>query len=116
MRKGITIRTIMLISVGVFVVGILIYMVYKYASGSMISEADCNARITEACTVCKGVNWKKWPSTDCSVDPTWCEVNKKFFEMIWKCAAEYPKFSAFSGVGPAGCEDMKDPCKMLGVE
>jgi hypothetical protein len=115
-KKGIAIQTILLVSIGVLVAGIVVYLVYKYASGSVISEAECNARITEACIVCKSNNWSIWPSTNPTIDPENWKVNENFYRVIWKCASEHPKFSHFSGVGPGGCQDMKKPCKMFGIE
>ena len=51
-NKGIAVRTILLLVVGVLVAGILVYMVYSYFGGSALSESDCKARLISWCTTC----------------------------------------------------------------
>jgi hypothetical protein len=50
--KGIAIQTILLLLVGVLVVGILVYMVYRYTAGKTLSAYDCKALFVGWCTNC----------------------------------------------------------------
>ncbi len=104
MKKGIAIRTILLLVLGILVAGIVIFLVYKYASGSIISETECNARLTEICLTCKNAGWGGWPSR---------ENDPAFFSIIDTCA-NYTKFSSFGGSN--NCGDLQNPCKMFGVQ
>ncbi len=52
MNKGIAIRTILLLLIGVLVTAILVYYVYVYFSGSALSREECRARAVSWCTSC----------------------------------------------------------------
>ena len=55
--KGIAIRTILLLLIGVLVVGIVVYMVYRYFVKTPLSEQECRARMVSWCTSCAVANW-----------------------------------------------------------
>ncbi len=58
MSKGIAIRTILLLLVGILIAGILIYFVYSYTTGSAsLSTTDCLSKVTSWCTSCMVSNW-----------------------------------------------------------
>ena len=57
MSKGIAINTILYLLLGVLVVGILVYLVYTYTTGTQLSEQQCRARIISWCTGCSVSNW-----------------------------------------------------------
>jgi len=56
MTKGIAIQTILMLLVGILVVGIIVYMVYRYFVGAPLSEQECRARAITWCTGCKNSN------------------------------------------------------------
>jgi hypothetical protein len=63
MNKGIATETILLLLVGIIVVGILIFLVYKYVIGSPLGQAECRGMAINWCTSCK------------NFDPTWIGIN-----------------------------------------
>ncbi len=56
-KKGIAIQTILLLLVGILVVGIIVYMVYRYFVGAPLNEQECRARAITWCTGCKNAGW-----------------------------------------------------------
>lgn len=105
-NKGIAIRTILLLLIGVLVAGILIYFVYRFFSGSALSREECRAKAISWCTSCwnfmtaKGSACDDWPDIaacqggptpgqgliDCSEDyytkVEECEGNKEFCQQF----------------------------------
>jgi len=57
MNKGIATQTILLMLIGIVVVGILIYIVYRTVTGSSLSEEECRARMISACIQCKNAGF-----------------------------------------------------------
>ncbi len=57
MTKGIAIQTILMLLVGILVVGIIVYMVYRYFIGAPLNEQECRARAITWCTGCKNGGW-----------------------------------------------------------
>jgi len=57
MTKGIAVQTILMLLVGIIVVGILVYMVYRYFMGAPLSEQDCRARVIAWCNGCRVMNF-----------------------------------------------------------
>lgn len=57
MSKGIAIRTILYLLLGVIVVGILVYMVYTYTGGAQLDEQQCRSRVITWCTGCSVAGW-----------------------------------------------------------
>ena len=68
-NKGIAIHTILLLLVGVLVVGILVYLVYKSISGSTLSKYECQTHAISWCTRMRMSD--HWTST-CSCDDGTC--------------------------------------------
>ena len=106
MKKGIAIQTVLLLLIGIIVAGVVIYLVYRYANSKVISEAECNSRLTEICILCKNSGWGPWPSRPSS-----------FFNIIDNCTV-YPKFSIFKC--GAQCDDCTEinttsACKIFGI-
>lgn len=58
MSKGIAIRTILYLLLGVLVVGILIYMVYTYGTGPGLDIQDCRSQIQNWCNGCMIAGWQ----------------------------------------------------------
>jgi len=57
MTKGIAIQTILMLLVGILVVGIIVYVVYRYFVGAPLGEQECRARLTSWCSSCKVMNY-----------------------------------------------------------
>ena len=57
MSKGIAIRTILTLLLGVLVVGIVVYLVYSYTMGPQLSEQECRSRVITWCTGCSVAGW-----------------------------------------------------------
>jgi len=57
MTKGIAIQTILMLLVGILVVGIIVYMVYRYMFSPGLSQNDCRAQLVSWCTTCRTVAW-----------------------------------------------------------
>ena len=57
MTKGIAIQTILMLLVGILVVGIKVYMVYRYMFAPGLTQNDCRAQLISWCTTCKTVGW-----------------------------------------------------------
>jgi len=53
MTKGIAIQTILMLLVGILVVGIIVYMVYRYMFAPGLSQEDCRGQIVSWCDSCK---------------------------------------------------------------
>jgi len=101
MRKGIAIQTILLLLVGVLVVGILVYLVYKYTTGSNLSVQDCNGSLSAICTTCSIGGWKGSLSSDYKSTINTCN--------------DYSEFSNFP-TDPAGCGNIQTACGYLGIK
>lgn len=57
MSKGIATQTILLMLVGIIVVGILIYIVYRTVMNPSLSLQECEARLISWCMNCKNTNF-----------------------------------------------------------
>ena len=65
MSKGIAIQTILLLVVGILVVGIVVYMVYRFTTGSTLSKYECQSRVVSWCTRMRmSVHWNS--GCDCT--------------------------------------------------
>ena len=69
MSKGIAIRTILYLLVGILVVGIVVYLVYTYVIGAPIDEQRCRSMAITWCTNCKNANGGDW-TLDVGVVPS----------------------------------------------
>ena len=56
-NKGIAVDTILLLLVGIIVVGIIIFLVYKYVLGPQLGEPECKAKAISWCSNCKNAEW-----------------------------------------------------------
>jgi len=57
MIKGIAITSILLLTVGIIVSGIVIYQVYRTTTGTQLSEHECRTRMVNWCTGCWNTRW-----------------------------------------------------------
>jgi hypothetical protein len=62
MSKGIAVRTILTLIVGIVVVGLVVFLVYTYLLTPAIPEQDCRAMAISWCTTCKTVDWTSGPA------------------------------------------------------
>jgi hypothetical protein len=53
MSKGIAINTILMLLVGILVVGIVVYLVYKFMLSPGLSQTECRTQFVAWCTSCK---------------------------------------------------------------
>ena len=102
MSKGIAIDTIILLVIGIIVVGILVYLVYKYTSGSSLSLQKCSAELQVICNNCKLANWSASFPVDTKIRD--------------ECA-KYPEFSDWTGLSTCGDlnPSIASQCKKFGV-
>ena len=103
-NKGIAVRTILLLVVGVLVAGVLVYIVYRNFVASSLSESDCRARIVSWCTSCKIA----MDSEGGTCPDTWgtgCEVGPSPGDDVKNCENDYYKASI------KGCKDQKSFCQ-----
>jgi hypothetical protein len=56
MSKGIAVDTILMLLVGIVVVGLIIFLVYKFLLGPHLNEQECRASLINWCNDCKLVN------------------------------------------------------------
>jgi len=81
MRKGIAVRTILLLVIGILVAGILVYMVYRSFTGTTLSQEECRSRAISYCTLCYTSNWQseiKAGAAACTADhfgTTWSDTS-----------------------------------------
>ena len=55
--KGIAIQTVLMLLVGILVVGIVVYMVYRYIFAPPLSIQECRAQFVSWCTTCKATGF-----------------------------------------------------------
>ena len=96
--RGIAVRTILLISVGVVVVGVLSYLVYRAATTKTLSVYECKAKLMDICRMCENTGW----------DETFTLEPEPFNSVIKPCS-EYPEF--FYWADNINCGDV-DPHRM----
>ena len=107
LNKGIATRSILLMLIGLLVVVIIAYLVYRVSSSPTLTLADCRSKLHDACLTCKTAGWGDWPNRY-DPDPQKREINKNFYDPIDECA-KYSEFSAFKDM--EHCSDLKEPCK-----
>jgi len=71
MTKGIAIQTILMLLVGILVVGIVVYMVYRYIFSPVINEQECRTRMVNWCTTCKSSGWSNTITPTANVNQCW---------------------------------------------
>ena len=102
LHKGIATRSILLMLMGLLVVVIIAYLVYRVSSNPTLTLADCRSKLHDACLTCKTAQWDRgWPIKG-------QEVNKPFWDPIDECA-KHAEFSAFQN--KRNCYELKEPCK-----
>jgi hypothetical protein len=69
MSKGIATETILYLLVGIIVVGILIFLVYKYVLTSQLSSDQCRGLMIGWCTTCNSVCTGDWSTCSGGTDP-----------------------------------------------
>jgi hypothetical protein len=83
MSKGIAIQTILMLLVGILVVGIVVYMVYRYMFSPQLGINECRARLVTWCTTCATAGWKG--GLELGTD-------------VANCASQYFAYTIVSGV------------------
>jgi len=58
MEKGVAIHYIVALVIGIIVVVIMVYLMYRYVSREKLSAEECRARFIEWCTNCRNLNWQ----------------------------------------------------------
>jgi len=61
MRKGIAVPTILKLVIGVIVIVIIVFLIYRYVLKSPIGEQECRARMTAWCASCQLSGWTSGP-------------------------------------------------------
>lgn len=113
MIKGIAIQTVLLILIGVIVIGIMAYLVYKGATTKTLSVFECKAKLIDICRMCGNTNWDIGYPLDDTADSLFkttiepCSKYSEFFQW-WdnKCCGDNPPLCK-----PCGC--MKGDCNTL---
>jgi len=77
MIKGIAITTILLLTVGIIVSGLVIYQVYRSFTGSVLSEHECRTRMISWCTGCMNAGWSATAGLPMTSESSTC-ANKYF--------------------------------------
>lgn len=98
--KGIAIRTVILILIGVIIVGVMAYLIYKTGSTEVLSIYECKAKLIDICRICKNTNWDGGYDLDSDADSLASTV-------ITPCVG-YDEFSYWSGTDD--CGDAKTDC------
>jgi hypothetical protein len=100
MRKGIAVNTILMMLVGIVVVGVIIYLVYKSLTNPSLSDEQCRSRLISQCMICRNMNWV----SDVLVPSELLNDCAKGIFVYWKlnanCQADF----------------MVSDCKALGIE
>ena len=104
--KGIAIQTILLLLVGVLVVGILVYLVYRASGSSSFSVAECRAKLTDICTMCLNADWNPSINTDPTIISECSRYSEFFYWSDNYCCG-------ISCCGLGTCGSMKGDCKTL---
>ena len=103
MSKGIAIETILLLLVGIIVVGVIVYLVYTYATGKTLSAYECRAKMVSWCTNCFNVasGSSTWPD---NVNPLPTEIST--------CLSDTMGITLAAN---SHCSDGQATCKNFGV-
>ncbi len=101
MSKGIAIRTVMLLLVGIVVIGILSYLLYRYyfTTAGQMSTHECRVRLTEVCTQCVLSGF-----VEIDIGST----------LTTECG-QYDEFSGWAGITRCDNTTTRDLCKLIGV-
>jgi len=103
MNKGIAIRTILLLLIGVLVAGLLVYFTYRYFSGSALSREDCRARAISWCTGC-------WNAMNAAGSSDWtADAGPDPSEELENCVDDY--YPPYDLSGATNCKGYKTFCE-----
>lgn len=105
MRKGIATQTILLFLVGIVVVSVLIYIVYRTVMNPSLSSEECRGRLIGWCTVCKNTNFE-------NADPIPIQILNDCKDALAKIGV----YIATESGGQKKCTEMKTDCRRVGVE
>jgi hypothetical protein len=81
MKKGIAVRTILLILIGMIVVGIMAYLIYRATTTKTLSVYECKAKLIDICRICENTGW----------DENY-QLTPEPFNSVIKPCSEYPEF------------------------
>ena len=109
MSKGIAIRTILYLLLGVLVVGILVYMVYTYTFGPELDMQTCRTKLINWCTGCKLAGWSESIVTVADDDIEKC-ISKHFLGA--GCTITFP-INCLDTCDDAPIDDTKIFCKQF---
>ena len=59
MKKGLAVPYIIAIILGIIILAICVYLIYKAISGDKIDCQECKARLTTWCSICYLSGWDK---------------------------------------------------------
>ena len=110
MEKGVAVNYLILMILGLLILVIVAYLIFRTSPAKKLSIEECRTRLIGICTTCKTRGWPDWPARN---DPSWVDVNKKFYYVIDECSAMYDEFEAFKNAD--GCNTLRDPCRSIGV-
>ena len=83
--------------VGILVVGIVVYMVYRYFVGAPLGEQECRARAITWCTNCMNGGWTAGQGTTTGTELKTC-ADKHFPGITADCAGASGWCAAFISV------------------
>jgi hypothetical protein len=103
MNKGIATETILLLLVGIVVVGILVFLVYKYVIGAPLSQEECRGRLITWCTSC---------SLACTTDVSgeWITCGTNPGTEVTGSSGCAQKYFGFTITSAGKCKDHKTDC------
>ena len=113
MKKGIAIQTILMLTIGVIVVGILAYMVYSYTSGSALSVNECRAKLIDVCTRCMVAGCLS--STPTYNPCAYIDFSSEVYSTTDGCA-QYEVFRQWSNNYDCWSGTIIEECEALGVK
>ena len=112
--KAIATQTVIFLLIGIIVIGIFAYLIYKSAINPTLPVYECKTKLIEICRICGNTNWSNNTFTD-KGDP-----NDLFHRVIVPCST-YSEFFYWSDntccgnscCGPGTCGTMKNDCSSL---
>ena len=103
MRKGsIAIEHLVALFLGILVLAIIVYVIYKYVMGSSLSCEACRAEFTSWCSKCYLTNHLETPWGDPGTP-----MSTELDECITKCSLSDPPGT--------NCKGAQDACKTVGI-
>jgi len=109
--KGIAIRTILLLLIGILVVSILTYLVYSYSTGSTLSEYECRGKMVSWCTGCSNAGWSSTVtggSPLCAND--YWTISHDNCDAFDDCSRFIPSVSGGPTTPPGDCSSLCGEC------